>query len=71
MCYFWVLEEEPHDGMFLLARRRVTDQPSFWALFELPGGDELPPGDTSCFGSILGSSVFWVIFNRGKGCLGH
>jgi len=57
---------EPSGGTSLSARRHVTDQPSFWVLFELPGGDELPPGNANCFRSILGFSGFWAILDQWK-----
>jgi len=45
--HFGVLEMEPPGSTSLPARRRATDQPSFWVLLELPGDDEHPLGDTN------------------------
>jgi len=49
----------------------MTNQPSFWVLFELLDGDELPLGNTGCLGSILGFSGFKAICAQWKWCENH
>jgi len=61
--HFGVPEMELPSGTSLPAKRRVTDQPSFWVLLELLSGDEHPPSDANqilvrfwyfkCFGMTL------------------
>jgi len=47
MGAFGVLEMEPPSGTSLPAKRRMTNQPSFWVLLELPGGDEHSSDDAN------------------------
>jgi len=64
-CCSWVFfgsYEEPPGGETRAARWHIPDSPKFLGFVELPGGDELPPGDTSQFGlAFLGFRVLWVI----------
>jgi len=46
------------------ARRGLYTSSS--SLFELPGGDEFPPGDINHFGLILTILGLWGDFDHGK-----
>jgi len=44
----------------------VLENPVFWVLVELPGGDEYPPGDANHVGLIFVFSRFWENLIGGK-----